>query len=202
MPKLSADEINIQFKLNKNHLSVLIDTPRLTIRSVILDDIESYVNLFADPDVMFKYYPSGNPFTNRQSIENYIQKWVEHWGKNDPFNGLTVLDKKSEEFIGHIGLVRTNQGNGVSELVYLYHKKFWQQGIGSEAASAVVHHYAVALRKRHYQLDGHEFNKIFAKMRIDNVFSRKIIESLGLRFTQYEHIDGAVPLRAFFQYEF
>jgi RimJ/RimL family protein N-acetyltransferase len=181
MPKLTADEVNIQFKLKENQLSVFIDTPRLTIRSVILDDIEPYVNLFADSEVMIKYYPEGKPFTDRLAIENDIQRWVKCWEKNDPFNGLTVFDKKSGEFIGHIALVKSNQGYGVSELVYLYHKKFWQQGIGTEAASAIVNHYAFEIRKRNYKLDGHELNKIFAKTRIDNVFSRKIIELYAKR---------------------
>jgi RimJ/RimL family protein N-acetyltransferase len=202
MPKLTADEVSIQFNLNNNQLAVVISTPRLFIRSTTLDDTEIFIDLFADNDVMFKYYPSGKPFTDRAVIVSDIQEWAKRWGENDPFNGLSVFDRNSQEFMGHAGLVRSNQGNGVAELIYLYHKKFWQQGVGTEVASVLVSHYAIALRKKNYKLDGHEFNKIFAKTRIDNVFSRKIIESIGLRFTGYEHINGVVPLRAFFQYEF
>jgi ribosomal-protein-alanine N-acetyltransferase len=191
MPKLTADQVKIQFSLNGSKLSVSIDTPRLSIRSVTLDDVDHYTSLFADSDVM-KKYASGQPNTDRAAIENRIKGWAERWGKNDPFNGMAVFDKKTGEFVGHIVLGRSDEKNGVSELAYLFHKEYWRQGLGTEAVSAIVNHYAPEILKRNYKLDGDEFNRITATTRVDHEFSRKILETAGLSTDkQINHKFGA-----------
>lgn len=191
MPKLTSNQVKIKFQLQENQFSVLIETPRLTIRSVTLADIEHYISLFADEDVMRKY-ASGQPNMDRSKIQDRIGGWVQRWAKNDPFNGLVVFDKQSGEFIGHVVLGRSDEGNGVSELAYLFHKKFWHQGIGTEAVSSVVNHYAIEISKRNYLLDGHKFNRITATTRVDHPFSRKVLETVGLSTdSQINHKFGA-----------
>jgi RimJ/RimL family protein N-acetyltransferase len=180
MPKrLTAKQVAIQFNLEDSKLSITIITPRLYIRSVTIEDIDRYFQLFSDKDVMAKY-ATGNPLTDLAVIRQRLAGWVERFAQNDPFNGLAVFDKKTKKFIGHIVLGRSEEGRGVSELAYLFHKEFWYKGIGTEAVSAVVNHYAPQIFKKKYKLDGHEFTKITATTRTNHTFSKKILETVGL----------------------
>ncbi len=180
--KLKPSEVTVSFVHTENSgLIVRIETPRLLIRSVTERDTDNYFNLFSDFRVMEKY-AAGKPITDRSLIENRIKGWVTRWQNKvpDPFNGLAIFKKDKSEFIGHVVIGRSEEGPGISELAYIFHKEFWGQGYGSEAVSAVVNHYAIQIIKKSYKLDGAELRAIIATTRIEHERSNKILKLAGL----------------------
>ncbi len=158
-------------------LFVTIETERLIIQTVTRDDIPDYQKLFNDPIVMGQYY-RGECIDPNQTC-NWIEEWIERWGKDDPFNGMTVFMKDSHEFVGHVVLGRSGKA-GVSELAYIFHQKFWGNKIGSEVVWAMVNHYAPAIIHRKFLLDGLELKSIIATTHVDHLISQKILRRVGM----------------------
>lgn len=158
-----------------NKISVTVQTKRLRIQSVTKEDLPDYVALHSDPMVMEKY-ATGNT-KDADYVEKRITTWTTRWNERDPFSGLCVRDKKTNEFIGHIVLGHGDRP-GQSEIAFLFHKKFWNQGFGKEAVTAIIQDYAPELIRRGYLLEGKPLDEIVATSRQDNTAGVKILTQL------------------------
>ncbi len=182
-------EINFS-KDDNNRLSVTIDTLRLHIRTVEAteSEYENYAALFGDEVVMSKF-GSGNTRT-KENLIGRIQGWVARWQTLDPYAGLSVFDKDTKEFLGHIVLGHS-VAPGESELAYIFHQEYWGKGYGKEAVRAIVEEYAPATVQEGYTLDGKPLQKIVATTRTDNIASVSILERLGMHLDKEEEKFGA-----------
>lgn len=183
-------EVNF-FVNDSDELSVTIDTERLHMRSVQAkeDDYASYAALYGDPDVVCKY-ATGETKT-REDIETRIKSvWVQRWHQQDPYSGLAIFKRDSDEFIGHVSLGHGDDP-GQSELAYLFMKDHWRKGYGTEAITAVVKEYAPATVEKGYTLEGKTLEKITATARTDNTASVKILEKLGMKKVHEDEKYGA-----------
>ncbi len=174
------------FELNGADLSVKIETKHLRLRSVKPNDLERYAKLLRDSKVMEKY-GTGN-LQKKADVRKRIDSYVKRWSENDPYSGFAVFDKRNR-FIGHVVLGHGDV-SGVSELAYLFHRRFWHKGFGSEIASAMVKDYAPELIKRNYMLDHKRLTKITATSRQDNLWSCRILEKLGMTVEKQEEKFG------------
>lgn len=160
-------------------LSVFIETDRLYLRSVSEseDDCDRYAALFGDAVVMEKY---GSGTVDREKIVARIKNvWAKRWKEKDPYSGLAVFEKSTEEFLGHVVLGHGDAA-GQSALAYLFRVNHWHKGFGKEAVAAVVQDYAPAMVQEGYLLDGEPLNEIDATARPDNPYSIKILERVGM----------------------
>jgi RimJ/RimL family protein N-acetyltransferase len=173
------DSSVVNFYVDENEaLSVTIDTENLHMRSAIVEDCDSYVKLFGDPDVMGKF--ANCETKTKEETETRIKNvWNKRWNQNDPYNGLAVFKKFTDEFIGHVVLGH-GDAPGQSELAYLFMKNHWGKGYGTEAAMAVVKDYAHATVEEGYTLEGKTLETITATARPDNPGSVRILEKIGM----------------------
>ena len=173
-------------------LTVRIDTERLWLRSVQAteEDYGDYVSLYGDPEVMSKFATGDTK--PRASVEARINDtWARRWRENDPYSSLAVFKNDSDEFLGHV-VIGHGDAPGESELAYLFMKKHWGNGFGTEAVTAVVKEYAPATVKEGYTLEGKALEVIMATARPDNPYSVKILEKLGMDKTGEEEKHGAL----------
>jgi ribosomal-protein-alanine N-acetyltransferase len=183
----------VNFFINeKDQLRVTIDTERLHLRSVTSSDEDciSYAALFGDKEVMCRY-ATGETKT-AEEIESRIKNvWVKRWHQNDPYAGLVVCKNDTDEFVGSVAM-GYGDAPGESELGYLFMKKYWGKGFGTEAVTAVVTEYAPETIARGYKLEGKALEKITATARPDNPASVRILEKLGMHKTGEEVKYGAL----------
>ena len=174
-------------------LTVDFQTDRLRLRSVTSSegDLDDYVALFGDPDVMRKY-AMGVTRTREEIAERINSEWVRRWHANDPYSGLAVSLKATSEFLGH-AMVEHGDAPGQAELAYLFKKNCWCNGYGKEAAGALVNKYAPATIRAGYTLEGKVLETIEATARPDNPASVKILE--GLRMHRISEIQKFGALR-------
>jgi len=113
-----------------------IDTPRLQLRDWIDQDIEPFIQLNADEQVM-KYFPK--PLTKDETIAR--QKDIAADIKQNGFGLYAVELKENQEFIGCIGFHRaTFQADFTPciEIGWRLKKEAWGNGYATEGALACL----------------------------------------------------------------
>jgi RimJ/RimL family protein N-acetyltransferase len=185
MSVISRFPSEVNFAINENkELTVTIDTESLHMRSIEDSeaDLNSYAGLFGDAEVMGKY-ATGQTKTKEEIGTRIKDSWVKRWKENDPYSALAVFTKQTEkfsdEFVGHV-VLGYGDAPGQSEMAYLFHKNSWNKGFGTEAVTALVKDYAPAIKEKGYLLEGKALEEIQATTRIDNTYSVRILEKVGM----------------------
>lgn len=156
-------------------LSVTIETDRLKIQSVTAGDISDYAALFGDAVVMQKY--ATGETKDLAYVNKRISTWTARWENHDPYSGLCIRDKTTNQFIGHIVLGYGDRP-GQSEFAVALKKEFWGKGYGTEAAAAVIQNYSAELMARGYLLEGQPLEEINATSRVDLIAGNKILSQV------------------------
>jgi len=121
-----------------NSPSTILETPRLFLRCLTLDDLDALAVLYRDPDVR-RYFPEGT-LTYEQTREELDWFIHEHYAKHG-FGLWATIHKPTGAFIGRCGLLPwTIDGRAEVEVAYLLDKAYWGQGLATEAARAIVHY--------------------------------------------------------------
>ena len=113
------------------------DTNRLRVRELTFDDVSALSEILGDPAVMH-YSTRGvqTPTETKRFIEQCIESYVE--------NGTgqwALVDKTSSSFVGFCGLSSVLiDGIQEVEIGYRLSRRFWGQGLATEAASQVLAH--------------------------------------------------------------
>jgi len=113
-----------------------IETERLILRAFD-DGDSSSVMFYADPEVM-RYIPRG-PWRS-DDVEAGFLRMIEHrraqW-RSVGFGMWAVELKQTGVVIGHCGLQRLEGGDEI-EVYYLLDRPYWNQGLATEAARAML----------------------------------------------------------------
>jgi ribosomal-protein-alanine N-acetyltransferase len=114
----------------------ILETDRLILRRLLPDDLDSLFALYRDPDIR-RYFPEGTLSyeETKEELEWFLNGHPEH-----PELGLwATIHKESGRFIGRCGLLPwTIDGRPAVEVAYLIDKAYWGQGLGTEAAQAIL----------------------------------------------------------------
>lgn len=115
---------------------IILETERLILRHLLPEDFEELFALYSDPEIR-RYFPDGT--LNRQETKEELE-WFLHGHPNYPELGLwATIHKQTNCFIGRCGLLPwTIDGQFEVEVAYLIDKRYWGQGLGTEAAQAVL----------------------------------------------------------------
>ena len=145
---------------------LILETARLRLRELFLEDLEALTPVLADP-VAMQYYPA--PF-DRAEIESFIRRNRARY-VDAGFGVWGMLLKNSGEFIGDCGCyVRDVEGNFEYELAWHVRRDFWGQGFATEAARRCIEYTFATLGAR----------RIIALIRPENVSSCRVAEKNGM----------------------
>ncbi len=114
----------------------ILETKRLILRRLTLDDLDALATLYSDPEVR-RYFPEGtlNPDETREELEWIIDVYYGKYG----FGLWATLHKDTGVFIGRCGLLPwTIARRPEVEVAYLLAREYWGQGLATEAARAIV----------------------------------------------------------------
>lgn len=148
-------------------------TDNCVLRKVKKEDAEPmFRNWASDPEVT-KFLT----WSSHESIEvtnKVIDRWLEE--EKDPKTIRFVITLKDcDEPIGIIDVV--NYIDGDPEIGYCLSKKYWNQGLMTEACEAFVKY-----------LFDIGFAKVLIKAVVENIGSNRVIEKCGFKFTHQEHL--------------
>lgn len=149
---------------------IILETDRLILRHLRLDDLESLFALYRDPQ-MSRFIPDA-PRTLEETREEI--EWFQNGHPKHPELGLwATIYKGSGEFIGRCGLLPwTIDGQDEVEVAFMIAKAFWGQGLGTEAAMAL----------RDYGFGRLGLKRLICLIERENIASIKVSEKTGMQF--------------------
>ncbi len=118
--------------------AIRIETPRLVLRPLRLDDAEVLLPMYADAETM-RYMGvdayGGTAADLRATLEMRLEVY-----RRDGFGLLATELRDTGEFIGRCGHLRWNVGGTVeTEVGYLISRAHWGKGYATEAARALLY---------------------------------------------------------------
>lgn len=155
-----------------------IETERLILRDVLDTDIDGMFELDSNPKV--HQYLGNKPITTKQQAKDainfirdqYTERGIARWA---------AIEKSSGDFIGWSGLklnsAKNESFNGklnFYDIGYRFIPRYWGKGYGSESAFAALD----------YGFKTLDLKTITGIAEVDNIGSNKILQKIGLKFTE------------------
>lgn len=154
------------------HLGTIeLETNRLKLRRFELSDAVAMYKNWANDSEVTKYLTW--PTHKDVSIsENVLKEWVIQYENDKYYQWAIVLKSNGNEPIGSIAIVKMDENIKMVHVGYCIGKKWWHQGITSEALSALIHFFFKKVK----------VNRIEARHDPRNPNSGKVMEKCGLIF--------------------
>jgi RimJ/RimL family protein N-acetyltransferase len=166
---------------------VILETERLLFRRLVLDDLDALFALYSDKETR-QYFPDGTDGTLTYAETKEEVEWFLNGHPNRPELGLwAAIHKETGQFIGRCGLLPwTIEGREEVEVAYLLDKRFWRQGLGTEAARAILR----------YGFDQLHLSRLICMVDPDNQASAKVATNIGMTLEK-ELVDETGPFLLF-----
>jgi len=151
-------------------MATVLETSRLRLRELSLDDLDAVAAMLADPEVM-RYWP--RPQT-RDEAAGWIRRQLDRYAASG--HGYWLAEcKDTGTPVGQYGLLPPGpemqaQGLDGPSLGYMTHRPFWRRGYALEAAAAC----------RDLALDRPGGERLYCLVRPENGPSRAVARALGL----------------------
>ncbi len=157
-------------------MAVILETPRLVLRHLVLDDLEELFALYSDPEIR-RYFPEGvlSLEETREELEWFLEGHPEH----SELGLWATIHKATGKFIGRCGLLPWEiEGRLEVEIAYLLNKAFWGQGLAGEVARGILE----------YAFGTLDLARLICLIDPHNLASRKVAERIGM--TLERRVDG------------
>lgn len=158
-----------------------LETERLVLRKLTLEDAEVRRAMRADPEHVRYLFSRGVPTADEARAK---LQWVLRDMTLGRSKGWAIVKKDDAEVIGQAGLVRIDASNRRASLAYELRRSAWGAGYAREAVARIVQ----------FGFEEMNLHRIQAEVDPDNARSRALLEALGfacegtLRGTT--HFDG------------
>jgi RimJ/RimL family protein N-acetyltransferase len=162
------------------NFTVILETPRLLLRRQVIEDLDALWALYCDPEII-RYIPDA-PKTYLEAREEL--EWHQNGHPDNPQLGLwATIHKATGRFIGRCGLLPwTIDGRLEVEVAYAIARDFWSQGLGTEAAQAIVQ----------YAFEKLKLERLVCMIEPENRASVNVAKKIGMSFEK-EMEDEAGP---------
>ena len=148
-----------------------LETDRIILRELTIDDLDAFASLMADPKVM-RFSLSG-PMKDKEQAREYLQKRIIDHYVQYGYGLYAAILKTDNCLIGVAGLISQNiDGENKTELGYRLHPQYWGKGLATEANLAICHYAFTQLGK----------NELISIIDSQNKRSLEVAKRIGMRF--------------------
>jgi ribosomal-protein-alanine N-acetyltransferase len=146
------------------------ETERLILRPLVLDDAAALYSIYSDPETMkFMGQAPDSVAEERNNIQSHL---IHHYERYKVGLWATLL-KENNQLIGRCGLMHKQiEGVPEVELAYLLGRKYWGNGLATEAAAAILQ----------YGITKCGLGRIVAVIHPQNVASIRVAEKIGVKY--------------------
>ena len=128
----------------------IIKTPRVVLRWISEDDVDSLYEIFSDSQVM--RYWSTVPLANREAAAE-LQREIAEGNESEQMFKWGIALRDSNIVIGTTTLFNLSLENGRAELGYAMAHTYWGKGFMNEALNALVSHAFQVMELRRLEAD-------------------------------------------------
>jgi RimJ/RimL family protein N-acetyltransferase len=161
-------------------MTSILETPRLRLREMSLDDLDFVAAMLSHPEVM-RFYPK---LYSREEAIGWIERQLGRYARHG--HGLWLAeDRATGEPRGQVGLaIQEVDGMEEPEIGWLIHRPWWRQGLATEAALAT----------RDWAFGTLGLSRVISLIRPENLPSQGVARKLGMtpcrstQFHGFEHI--------------
>lgn len=145
----------------------IIETKRLYLRELVLEDTESLSKVLSEPESM-QFYPE--PFS-KDKVEKWIKWNIDNYKRYN--HGLwAVILKNEDKFIGDCGItMQIIEKETVPEIGFHIIKDYWNKSYATEAANAC----------KDYAFKILNYPKVFSYTTVKNIPSQKVAKKIGMQ---------------------
>lgn len=177
-------------------LPLTLSTNRLLIRELQPSDHDGLIEIVTDSAVTRDMHiePWDTTEGRRQWFEWCLSNQIDRVGGN--YNWGFVL-KSTGDFVGWIGIGDSDrkEREGDRSMGFMVARRFWSQGLMTEALEAVLH----------YEFTVLDVARVTANCETENVASARVMEKVGIRFvrtvTDADPLEGNLAERHHFALE-
>ena len=145
----------------------MLETVRLKLREMTIDDIDPFLTIFSDPKVMKSF---GGIIFNRRQMKQWVLRNLGHQEQYG-YGLFSVILKANDLLVGDCGLEHMEVcGRPEVEIGYDFRSDYWGQGLATEAAAAV----------RDFALDELGLPRVISLIRPENIASVRVSEKIGM----------------------
>ena len=156
----------------------VLETERLLLRHLTMDDLDDLFALYSDVEVT-KHIPDAprSYAETREELDWIIDVYYGRYG----FGLWATTLKETGAFIGRSGLIPwTIEEREEVEVAYALARKYWGQGLGTEAAQAIVH----------YAFEHLHLPRLICLVLPENQASIQVARKIGMTFERQVEVDG------------
>ena len=158
-------------------MTIFLETDRLIIRPLSMDDLENSYILQSDSLVM-QYL--GNGVRSKEEVKVWLHKAVVHQKKYG-FSVGSVYEKNSGLFVGRSGLAHLDYDDAQPlEVTFLLTRNSWGKGYATELGCAIIQ----------WAFENLTISKLIAHTNSKNERSRRVLEKIGMHYMKMVNEEG------------
>lgn len=143
-----------------------LETPRLILRELTVNDANSFYQLNLNPEVI--KYTGDPPFASVEESKEFLLHYKEY--QNHGFGRWAVITKENNQFIGWCGLKYHKEG--YVDLGFRFFQDKWGKGYATESAKACINYAQSSLN----------LPELIGRVMPSNIASVRVLEKLGFTF--------------------
>jgi [ribosomal protein S5]-alanine N-acetyltransferase len=147
----------------------LLETERLVLRRMTMEDAEDYYSIASDP--LVTAHTIWDTHRSKEESIQYITKVIERYEHKESFNWGIVL-KQSNQLIGRIVLFHCDALHQKAEIGFGVSSRYWNMGIITEATQTIFQ----------YAFEQLDLHRIEGTCHFNNLGSARVMEKLGMKF--------------------
>lgn len=148
-------------------MKYILETDRLVLRELNLEDADSFYNLNLNPNVI--KYTGDSAFADVDEAATFLANYKDYELNN--YGRWAVINKSTGKFIGWCGL-KLNRATNETDIGFRFFENEWNKGYATESAEACLH----------YGFETLQIKCIIGRAMNENIASIKVLEKIGLRY--------------------
>lgn len=151
--------------------TVRLETDRLILRRYKSSDAEAIFNNWASDDEVTRFltWPTHPDINVTRFV---LEDWISSYPEDNYYHWAIVLKENGDEPVGGISAVKVDDKIGKVEIGYCIGRRFWHQGITSEALECLIPFFFEQVK----------VNRIEARYDPHNPNSGKVMAKCGLKY--------------------